>query len=76
MKNPNLWFEKSESPVNLIERERLEERRGRGREKIAGRRERKRVDVMCKDMTRVLFFTEEPKDRTQLSRHVDDFSFV
>lgn len=41
MKNPNLWFEKSESPVNLIERERLEERRGRGREKIAdGERER------------------------------------
>ena len=40
MKNPNLWFEKSESPVNLIERERLEERGGRGREKIAEGRER------------------------------------
>ena len=40
IKNPNLWFEKSESPVNLIERERLEERGGRGREKIAEGRER------------------------------------
>ena len=50
-------FEKSESRILIGGRLEV-------RERLAGRRERE-DDVMCDDVTRVLFVREEPKGRTR-----------